>query len=623
MTNWCNSDTAPRLTLPVIIPANPGTITGANTSVCVSATISLFDTTAGMAGTWGVLNGGVSVNASGVVTGLTTAVPNSTDTVIYSVLNSCGVTTTAMYPVYIYPLLNPGTITGDSVVCQNTTQTLSESVSGGIWSSLYHITKIDSVGTFDVIDTAKTAGTDTILYTLTNVCGVFSDTFMIRVKPAPYAGKIIDSPAFNIYNDTGICIGGQMWVKDTTLGGHWLITNGNATLNDTTGAVHGFSPGNDTIIYYFSNSCGTDTTKNAFHVFPLPNMSTIQNLIGLSKASPPGLTLICNNITDTITSYYTGLSWSSTNSSVLAVDSVGVTSNTAYLTAISPGLDTVVVSLTQHQNCINTLRYPFHVLDTPAFSISSNSKNIRCFGLDSGSIQLTITLGSAYTGVASNFNYEWTNGYNALNTTSLTNGQVNLPAGGYGLTIIENYSHCRKTDTFVITQPEILALNATVKNDTCKTGNGSVWLAVTGGVKPYAYAWSNNGIDTFIGALHAGNYSVILTDNNSCTLDSTFDVQEGVCDDIIVYDVITPNGDGINDYWVIKGIQDYPENEVMLFDKWGDMVYSAQHYHNEWDGKGTNGTQLPDGTYFYIVKLNAVNESGASNVKTGSLLIKH
>jgi gliding motility-associated-like protein len=145
---------------------------------------------------------------------------------------------------------------------------------------------------------------------------------------------------------------------------------------------------------------------------------------------------------------------------------------------------------------------------------------------------------------------------------------------------------------------------------------------MSGGVPPYTWSWNGGSTDTVRMALAVGSYSFTVTDQNQCVRDTVADVKEGICNDIVVYNALTPNGDGVNDVWVIKGIQDYPDASVEVFDKWGDRVYQKDHYLNEWDGHGSNGSLLPDGTYFYIIKLNAVNASGGTNVKTGSILIK-
>lgn len=68
--------------------------------------------------------------------------------------------------------------------------------------------------------------------------------------------------------------------------------------------------------------------------------------------------------------------------------------------------------------------------------------------------------------------------------------------------------------------------------------------------------------------------------------------------------ILTPNDDGINDYWVIKNIDLYPNNAVRIFDRDGRMVYSKLGYDNSWNGM-FNGFPLPEDTYYYVLYLDS------------------
>ena len=74
--------------------------------------------------------------------------------------------------------------------------------------------------------------------------------------------------------------------------------------------------------------------------------------------------------------------------------------------------------------------------------------------------------------------------------------------------------------------------------------------------------------------------------------------------DLVVEDVISPNGDGQNDTWRIIGIEQYPNNEVTVFNRWGQQVWKANGYLNDWTGTNKNGEPLPVGAYYYVLKLN-------------------
>lgn len=69
-----------------------------------------------------------------------------------------------------------------------------------------------------------------------------------------------------------------------------------------------------------------------------------------------------------------------------------------------------------------------------------------------------------------------------------------------------------------------------------------------------------------------------------------------------LFNQISPNGDGYNDAVVINCIQDYPNNALQVYDRYGNEVFAAKGYDNTWMGTGKNG-DLPKGTYFYILDL--------------------
>jgi gliding motility-associated-like protein len=83
------------------------------------------------------------------------------------------------------------------------------------------------------------------------------------------------------------------------------------------------------------------------------------------------------------------------------------------------------------------------------------------------------------------------------------------------------------------------------------------------------------------------------------------------CDslDFFIPEGFSPNGDGINDFFVIRGIQAFPSNDFVIYSRWGVKLFEQHAYNNSWDGTSsfgfTFGTDLlPVGTYFYILHLN-------------------
>jgi gliding motility-associated-like protein len=87
-----------------------------------------------------------------------------------------------------------------------------------------------------------------------------------------------------------------------------------------------------------------------------------------------------------------------------------------------------------------------------------------------------------------------------------------------------------------------------------------------------------------------------------------------LCDEIVVFNGITPNNDGVNDVLIIEGLMKYPDHKLSIFNRWGSRVLLAAPYNNDWAGKW-EGNDLPDGTYFYML------EDGEGNTYTGYIQI--
>lgn len=100
---------------------------------------------------------------------------------------------------------------------------------------------------------------------------------------------------------------------------------------------------------------------------------------------------------------------------------------------------------------------------------------------------------------------------------------------------------------------------------------------------------------------------------------------------IVIYNGVTPNNDGMNDYFIIDGIQHYPNNRVSIYNRWGIKVFETTNYDSE--GNVFNGyshgrttvnsdEKLPTGTYFYVLTYEFTNAGSSRNIeKAGYLYI--
>ncbi|HYK76385.1 MAG TPA: gliding motility-associated C-terminal domain-containing protein [Daejeonella sp.] len=83
----------------------------------------------------------------------------------------------------------------------------------------------------------------------------------------------------------------------------------------------------------------------------------------------------------------------------------------------------------------------------------------------------------------------------------------------------------------------------------------------------------------------------------------------------VVNNVVSPNNDGVNDYFVIEGLGKYPGSKLSIYDKAGRRIYTATNYQNEWDGI-VDGKSLNEDAYYYVIDLG----SGFGSIK-GSISI--
>lgn len=125
-----------------------------------------------------------------------------------------------------------------------------------------------------------------------------------------------------------------------------------------------------------------------------------------------------------------------------------------------------------------------------------------------------------------------------------------------------------------------------------------------------------NSNTTNVSALSMGENKILWSVTNGVCSEST-DTVMIIINDVILQTLITPNLDGNNDFFEIKGLDGMGKMSFIVFNRWGARVFENDEYDNLWDGVDYNGNPLPDDTYFYILK--------SEKIKTikGFFVIKH
>ncbi len=273
-------------TIEVTINAIPGPITGVN-HLCAGSSTNLFDATGG--GVWS--SSDITVATVGSSTGTVTAILSSGTTVISYAFVTSGCAATKVFSVDPVPYI--GLIHGPSAVCVGSTIALSDSVSGGVWSSSN--TAMGTVGSVSGITGGIDGGVIIIKYLVTQQCGLDSTSTTVTVNPLPYAAPI--------HGFTQVCANYSAAVSDSVAGGIWTSNNtAVATIDSFTGVVTGITGGEAFITYTVTNSCGSAyavdsiTVNEAFafgHIITFPDTPMCSNTLfqnfGAMAAAPSGI----------------------------------------------------------------------------------------------------------------------------------------------------------------------------------------------------------------------------------------------------------------------------------------------------------------------------------------------
>lgn len=254
--------------------------------------------------------------------------------------------------------------------------------------------------------------------------------------------------------------------------------------------------------------------------------------------------------------------------------------------------------ITDAEGCFVIL--DFKVAGPPAMEVNADVQNPLCFEDCNGSIDVTVTYGELP------LSFVWTD----ANGNDLEHSELleDLCQGIYYLEVMDA-NGCIQMAEYTLVHPDSLTINgfspilSNGYNISDPGGNnGIIETDVSGGTPDYSYDWEGPmSIDADLAnpeGLIAGEYTLFITDANGCMKDTLIVVTEP--DELALPTGLTPNGDGDNDFYVILGIDQHPDNNFKVFNRWGNLVYDKSGYNNEWNGQNNNGEDLPDGTYFVV-----------------------
>jgi gliding motility-associated-like protein len=587
-----------------------------------------------------------------LIPGVTGNSYTTTESGLYTVrsnnVTGCVSGTSQPITVAILPQINIAPITGANSLCVNTATLFSSTTAGAIWSSNDTLTAtVNSQG----LVTALRPGVATISYTLINAGGCVSKaTKDILVNNLPIVPKI------TVNGSTSFCSPGSVQLNSSFLAGNQWYLNGIA-ITGATGASYTATASGSYAVGSTANGCSS-TLSNAIdvHASLAPAVPVLRAVKGLSACQGASVQLvtassgtnfwykdgvlidgvngnqynavasgsytvqtsnlaacvsgvsaaltvtiqplpvlaaltgnqqICLNGTTTLSSSNAGGIWSSDNSPVAKV------SNTGLVSGLALGSANIQYTLTGTNGCSTTTTRTVTVNPLPVV-VAITGSNAVCVNAKTSFATLTS-------------NGVWSSLNTSIATVNASTGEVTGIAAGT-TTIrytVTNNSGCSTIVSKDIQVNPLPLVTANASATTVSKGR-DITLTATG---TGTFAWtpiqniSNvNAASTLTRVTEKTTYTVILTSALGCL--NTASVTVDVVEDLYVEPTIvfTPNGDGFNDKFVIKNLDQYPNNRLQVFDRTGKVLFEQNNYANNWDGT-VNGKLLTKDTYLYILTI--------------------
>ena len=446
--------------------------------------------------------------------------------------------------------------------------------------------------------TNQPAGTYKLQVTDDTQCGpIFSSDFEIPELNGITLDEsnvkiVIASCSINNGSVTGIKIDGATQYQ-------WLDANNKVVA--TTPDLQNAAAGDYTLTA--SNSFGCTETSKPYHIgqqlptqFPVYTDVIISSCLGDNNGS----------VSVTTDALVKSLRWQNSQGQTISTD--------ADLTGVPTGVYQLYFT---DQNGCESLYQSFTVPELARFTVAQAGlvTNDQC-GLKTGSVTATTVSGGLPP-----YAYKWVDagGVQVGSGSAITN----LTNGSYTLNIID--SKCGNIDIDYTINEQTEDITAPTVNNAQLCSSGTVVLTVNKPVTSSTYRLYDSQTSTQpLDEQAGGSFTVNVTNSRSYFISQLTGTCESSRSEVKVtvgisalniINTFTPNGDGINDYWKITGIENYPDATVRVFNRYGQKEFDSKGYAVPFDGR-YGGKILPPGVYYYIINL-----SNNCNMLSGSLTI--
>lgn len=485
-------------------------------------------------------------------------------------------TITATKPKTTTPSITPEFCEGDSI------QLNAQSSRKGV-KYQWKFNGVDIPKATDSVYIAKAAGDYYVLTSDARVCAP-PTLAQVTVKMNPKPTVTIASTS----SGGGGCQAATVQLSTNTNGNglKYQWSKDNTDINGATNPILDVTASGDYTVKVTSDkgcSATSKTEKVTLSGLPSPTVVSVNGKTALC----PGSTLALSATTGAGLTYqwiFDGITLGATQPTYTAKSGGGYAvkiTNTAGCSATSPTLN---ITLTQSV--------------PPTLTTSSTG---ICPG---NSIQLTTNTGA--------MSYEWFRD-NVKIANASTATYTTTQGGTYLVQVVDMYGCTMQSTNLVLTNVPTPTVNA--GNDvSIEVGKSVPLSATTSAAIGATYAWAPpagldkiNVLNPTSTPLLTTTYKLTVTTKEGCT--ASDDVTITVTFPTIeIPNAFSPNEDGVNDTWTIRGIEAYPECSVEIYNRWGSKVFASQGYTLPWDGR-KDSQLMPVATYYYVIKLGVDNQA--------------
>jgi len=425
----------------------------------------------------------------------------------------------------------------------------------------------------------------------------------VTIEDLPFVNFSATNP--NCVSDT-VYFSNYSWIGGSATIASWLWNFGDGNTSTLYQPSHLYSTGGTYTVYLVATSdygCD-DTLYKVINVSPLTIPGSVASNATVCAGSNTGTVSISGNNGNVVSWMFStdnGNTW------------VPIANTNTVYTYSNLSQTTIFGAVVQSGTCPSATTSPNATITVDPSTVAGYIRRdtLVCFPFNQGILTLT-----NYTGTILNWYSSTDNGstWTSLSNTSPTYTFANLTDTTWYIATVQ--SGVCPTQTTSITKVLVRYFNGakiTPSPDTSISIGFSVQIVASGGIN-YTWTPSYNISDTtinnpFVWPTKDTSYIVFVKDNYGCI--DTASVRILVLKDykLIIANTMTPNGDNFNDFFWIGMIEYYPNNEVFVFNRYGQMIFNGKNYDNKkvyWDGT-YQGKKVPDGAYYYVIKFTDSN----------------